>query len=179
MQQTGTYQTRTADYAGLDRSAGDAVLAAYGELYGRVQRKLFADVAAGSSAASLKSAYLERYGIPARMFNAVRVSLEGQGRRRSASSRSCGRMLWGGALRGLSGRFPMPLKVADGIRFIRRNGGWPICESQAGCTGRRHCCGPSAAVLRVPAAVAQAAPFGGQWPRQPSRMAGGVAGFPQ
>ena len=78
MQQTGTYQTRTADYAGLDRSAGDAVLAAYGELYGRVQRKLFADVAAGSSASSLKGAYLKRYGIPARMFNGVRVSLDGK-----------------------------------------------------------------------------------------------------
>ena len=33
---------------------------------------------AGSSAASLKSAYLQRYGIPARLFNAVRVSLEGK-----------------------------------------------------------------------------------------------------
>ena len=50
----------------------------YAELYGRVQRKLFADVAAGSSAASLKGAYLKRYGIPARMFNGVRVSLEGK-----------------------------------------------------------------------------------------------------
>ena len=78
MQQPGTYQTRVSGYAGLDRSAGDAVLAAYGELYGRVQRKLFAEVAAGRSATSLKCAYLERYGIPARMFNAVRVSLDGK-----------------------------------------------------------------------------------------------------
>ena len=78
MNQTGTYQTRTADYAGLDRWAGDAVLAAYGELYGRVQRKLFADVSAGRSTTSLKSAYLERHGIPARMFNGVRVSLDGK-----------------------------------------------------------------------------------------------------
>ena len=78
MQQTGTYQTRIADYAGLDRSAGDAVLAAYGELYGRVQRKLFAEVGAGRSTTSLQSAYLERYGIPARMFNGVRVSLDGK-----------------------------------------------------------------------------------------------------
>ena len=78
MNQTGTYQTRTAGYAGLDRWAGDAVLAAYGELYGRVQRKLFAEVGAGRSTTSLKSAYLERYGIPARMFNGVRVSLEGK-----------------------------------------------------------------------------------------------------
>ena len=78
MQQPGTYQTRVADYADMDRSAGDAVLSAYGELYGRVQRKLFAEVAAGRPATSLKGAYLERYGIPARLFNAVRVSLDGK-----------------------------------------------------------------------------------------------------
>ena len=62
----------------MDRTAGDAALSAYGELYGRIQRKLFADVAAGSSAASLKNTYLTRYGIPARMFNGLRVSLEGK-----------------------------------------------------------------------------------------------------
>ena len=73
-----TGQTRVSAYAGLDRAAGDAVLSAYGELYGRVQRKLFAEVAAGRSVASLKSAYLGRYRIPARMFNGVRVSLEGK-----------------------------------------------------------------------------------------------------
>ena len=44
----------------------------------KIARKLFADVAAGRSAGSLKSVYLQRYGIPARMFNAVRVSLEGK-----------------------------------------------------------------------------------------------------
>ena len=77
MRQPGTYQTRIFDYGGVDRSVGDAALAAYAELYGEVQRKLFADVAAGGSAASLKGAYLKRYGIPARMFNGVRVSLEG------------------------------------------------------------------------------------------------------
>ena len=43
-----------------------------------MQRKLFADVAAGRSPGSLKRVYLERYGIPARMFNGVRVSLEGK-----------------------------------------------------------------------------------------------------
>ena len=51
---------------------------AYAELYGRVERNLFAEVAAGRSATSLKSVYLQRYGIPARMFNAVRVLLEGK-----------------------------------------------------------------------------------------------------
>ena len=62
----------------MERSAGDAALSAYAELYGRVERKLFAEVAAGKSAASLKSGYLKWYGIPARMFNGVRVSLEGK-----------------------------------------------------------------------------------------------------
>ena len=78
MHKPGTYQTRISDYADLDRLEGDAALAAYAGLYGRVERKLFADVAAGRRAISLKSAYLERYGIPARMFNALRVSLEGK-----------------------------------------------------------------------------------------------------
>ena len=78
MQQTGTYQTRISDYGSVNRSVGDAALDAYAALYGLVQRKLFADVAAGRSAASLKSAYLKRHGIPARMFNAIRVSLEGK-----------------------------------------------------------------------------------------------------
>ena len=75
---TATYHTRVGEYAVADREAGDAALSAYAELYGRVERKLFADVAAGRSAASSKSAYLKRYGIPARMFNGVRVSLEGK-----------------------------------------------------------------------------------------------------
>ena len=73
-----TYHTRVQGYTGVDRAVGDGLLSAYGELYGRVERKLFAQVAAGCGAASLKSDFLERYGIPARMFNAVRVSLEGK-----------------------------------------------------------------------------------------------------
>ena len=78
MQHPGTYQARVCEYGGIDRVAGDAALSAYGELYGRVQRKLFAEVAAGRSVTALKSAYLKRYEIPARMFNGVRVSLEGK-----------------------------------------------------------------------------------------------------
>ena len=76
--QTRSYQTRVSGYVGLDREAGDAALSAYAELYGQVQRKLFADVAAGESAVSKKSEYIEKHGIPARMFNAVRVSLDGK-----------------------------------------------------------------------------------------------------
>ena len=73
-----TYQTRVSSYVGLDRGAGDAALAAYAELYGQVERKLFAEVAAGRSAAPLKSDYIREHGIPARLFNGVRVSLEGK-----------------------------------------------------------------------------------------------------
>ena len=73
---TDTNQTRGSNYSGVDRSAGDAALTTCGELYNRVQRKLFADVAPGRPGRSLKRAYLRRYGIPARMFNGVRVSLE-------------------------------------------------------------------------------------------------------
>ena len=58
-----TYQTRVSGYVGLDREAGDAALAAYAELYGQVERKLFADVAAGRSAAPLKSDYIREHGI--------------------------------------------------------------------------------------------------------------------
>ena len=75
---TATYQTRVRSYSDVERAALDAALSACAELYGRVQRHLFAEVAAGRSAASLKREYLRRYGVPARMFNGVRVSLEGK-----------------------------------------------------------------------------------------------------
>lgn len=44
---TATYQTRVSEYTGADREGGDAALLAYAELYGRVERRLFAEVAAG------------------------------------------------------------------------------------------------------------------------------------
>ena len=75
---TATWQTRISDFDDRERSAGDALLSAYADLYGRIQRRLFAEVAAGRSALSLKHEYLSRYRIPARMFNGVRVSLEGK-----------------------------------------------------------------------------------------------------
>ena len=73
-----TFQSRISEYLEVELGVGDAAFAACAELYGRVERRLFSDVAAGRSAASLKSEYLRGYGIPARMFNGVRVSLEGK-----------------------------------------------------------------------------------------------------
>ena len=60
----GTYQTRIKGYAGISRSAGDGALGACAELYGQMQRKLFAKMAAGCSAALLKSEYLRRWSCP-------------------------------------------------------------------------------------------------------------------
>ena len=73
-----TYQTRIGDFAGMDRSAGEDLLSDYAHLYGRIERRLFADISGGRPASSLKSEYLRRYRIPARMFNSERVSLEGK-----------------------------------------------------------------------------------------------------
>ncbi len=73
-----TYQTRIRDFPGMDRRDGDDLLSAYADLYGRIERKLFAEMAAGRSVPSLKAEYLRRYRIPARMYNGVRVSLEGK-----------------------------------------------------------------------------------------------------
>ena len=76
--QTRSYQTRIAAYEGIDRAVGDAALSAYAALYGKVQHKLFAVVAAGGSAVSKKSEYIEEHGIPARLFNAARITLDGK-----------------------------------------------------------------------------------------------------
>lgn len=64
-----TYQTRLGPEAALDTIA---------ELYGRVERSLFADLQRGGQSGSLKSAYLCRHAIPARLFNAARLAVEGK-----------------------------------------------------------------------------------------------------
>ena len=74
----GTYQTRIASYAGRDRDDGGAALYAYADRFGMIERELFAAVMSGQSVAGQKNGYVSGYGIPARMFNAVRVSLDGK-----------------------------------------------------------------------------------------------------
>ncbi|MEW5934027.1 MAG: IS200/IS605 family accessory protein TnpB-related protein [Bacillota bacterium] len=55
------------------------VLDAIAELFGRIERCLFVDLyARGGDPNELKSQYLKRFGITARMFNAIRVTLEGK-----------------------------------------------------------------------------------------------------
>ena len=54
-------------------------LDAMAELFGRIERCLFVDLyARGGDPNELKSQYLKRFGITARMFNAIRVTLEGK-----------------------------------------------------------------------------------------------------
>ena len=159
---SATYHTRVSQYAGTDRETGDAVLSAYGELYGRVERRLFAEVAAGRSAASSKSAYLKRYGIPARMFNGVRVSLEGQGVIGQGAAEAAAGTWPGSADCSVpSGRSLMPSERGRcACRFTTRNGAaLVICAIQAGWRWKRTLRRERVtAVLRVQAALAEAAP---------------------
>ena len=68
-----TYQTRVE----TDAAAGGA-LSAYTQLYGHVERRLFAAAAAGEPFMALKRGYLVHHGISSRLFNSVKVSLEGK-----------------------------------------------------------------------------------------------------
>ena len=73
-----TYQDRIRSFPDVDPVKGYAALSAYAVLFGRVERDLFAQFSARVSLTSLKNAYLIAYRIPARMFNSVRVSVEGK-----------------------------------------------------------------------------------------------------
>ena len=73
-----TYQDRIHSFRGGDPVKGDAALSAYVVLFGRVERDLFSRFCAGVSLTSLKNSFLIKYRIPARMFNSLRVSLEGK-----------------------------------------------------------------------------------------------------
>ena len=68
-----TYQTRLTL-----TPEQSAVLDAWGELYGRVERTLFAAMQTGVSLTELKRTFLPRFGITARQFNAIAISLKGK-----------------------------------------------------------------------------------------------------
>lgn len=56
----------------------DAVLSAYADLYARSERTLFARLCAGETPAGLKRAFLIRFGLTARQFNALAADLRGK-----------------------------------------------------------------------------------------------------
>ena len=77
-----TYQTRIET-----GSTAAGALSAYARLCGQVERQLFAAGAAGEPFMALKRAYLVRHGISSRLFNSVKVSLEGKGKAVQASQK--------------------------------------------------------------------------------------------
>ena len=56
----------------------DPFLAAYADLYEHAERTLFARLCAGEPLAALKRAFLVRFGLTARQFNAVAATLRGK-----------------------------------------------------------------------------------------------------
>ena len=73
-----TYEDRIDSFEGLESEQGISALSAYADLYGRLERTLFGRHCAGVSLSSLKSEYLLAHRIPARMFNGIRILLEGK-----------------------------------------------------------------------------------------------------
>ena len=160
-----TYQTRVSCYRGVERAVGESALSAYAELYSRLERKLFAGVAAGGPAAGLKSVDFERYSIPARMFNGVRVSLEGK----MAPVREQQKLRLDDLTRRIA-RAERQVSDVDErvgrVRYTRRSGGLPICGSGWwhwkltlrwdgwGFVSRRSGSGGSSTTLRITATAA-------------------------
>jgi IS605 OrfB family transposase len=70
---TRTYEARI----GIASSA-DTVLHAFSNYFTKLQRCLFANIAAGQKPNALKSYYISHYQITARHFNSIRVSVEGK-----------------------------------------------------------------------------------------------------
>lgn len=69
----GTYETRFwAD------EHTNAALAEFADLFSRLERKLYVRTLDGTSAPSLKNEFTGHHRIPARLFNSLRVSLEGR-----------------------------------------------------------------------------------------------------
>ena len=73
-----TYEDRIESLEDVESVHGISVLSAYAKLYCRLERTLFSRYCAGVSLPSLKSSYLSAHRISARMFNSLRVSVEGK-----------------------------------------------------------------------------------------------------
>ena len=152
-----TYQTRML--------CDDAALSAYAAMYGRVQRRLFAEVSSGRSAASMKRDCVREYGIPARMFNAVRVSLEGK-----VSGARESQLLHAETLKGLVRRAGRELanagKKGDSRRVHQKMRRLHNLRSRLASASTR-AGGPGPSVLRRQEAMARPVQPGGQRLRQP------------
>jgi IS605 OrfB family transposase len=74
----GKETTRTYGTRFLPESNANEVLHCFAHYYAFVQHKLFAEVASGKKADSLKNEYVERYQITARHFNSLKNDVEGK-----------------------------------------------------------------------------------------------------
>jgi len=70
---TFTYETRL-----VLEDKQERILAAYGKLFGRIEHSLFRDYISSGSLRQNKNNYLSVFGITARQFNSIAVSLEGK-----------------------------------------------------------------------------------------------------
>lgn len=70
---TFTYQTRI-----MTASDSRSLVDQYAALYGKVERTLFAALAAGKSAAALKPGFCTRFDITSRQYNAISMCLKGK-----------------------------------------------------------------------------------------------------
>ena len=73
-----TYQDRVRSYRDVSREDGDLILSELAALFGRLERRLFAEQCAGRSLPMLKRPWTAEHRIPARLFNSLRVSVEGK-----------------------------------------------------------------------------------------------------
>ena len=64
-----TFQARIPDHPAF---------AEFAEIYGRMERTLFANISAGSIPGELKSDFISRFRVPARLFNSASYSLRGK-----------------------------------------------------------------------------------------------------
>ena len=64
-----TFQTRIPDHPALD---------AYGELFGRLERSLFGQIAPGREISELKPGFCKSFQVPARVFNSASISVRGK-----------------------------------------------------------------------------------------------------
>ena len=68
-----TYQSRLAL-----TPEGEALLGQYAAIYGRAERALFAELAAGASPGEIKPSFMARHGLTARQYNALAFSIKGK-----------------------------------------------------------------------------------------------------
>ena len=135
-------------------------------LFGRVERDLFSRFCAGVSLTSLKNSFLIRYQIPGRMFNSIRVSLEGK---ISAVRESMDRHIESlkTRIKRAEAQIAAAIELGNLNTAHQKKRRLSILARRLASVLLDKASGRGEAVLRVEEVVAQAASPEGQWLRQP------------